>query len=274
MLSLSAAPALAQNLDVSSSASAQVAPAAPLQQVTDTPKRPIEWRAAAPPQAIDSAHTSFGSLFRDLGGDFRLLASRQSAVVIGAAGAASLAVRGQDAGLTREAHASEALDTMFAPGAVMGGGLAQFGAAFGTWALGRTTHNPRVSLLGADLVRAQIVNSALTQGIKFAVNRQRPDGGRHSFPSGHTSGTFATAAVLQRHFGWKVGAAAYGLGAYVAGSRVQENKHYMSDIIFGAAIGIVSGHAVTVGHGKGRFALIPLAAPGGGGVGLTLIGQP
>ena len=74
----------------------------------------------------------------------------------------------------------------------------------------------RVGALGADLVDAQIVNGVLTQGIKAAVNRTRPNGSNHSFPSGHTSATFATAAVIQQHYGWKVAAPFYALGGYVS----------------------------------------------------------
>lgn len=216
---------------------------------------------------------SFGSLFRDLGRDFRRLPSRETAAVLGIAGALSLSVRHEDADLTRRAVGSERLDTMFEPGSAIGSGAVQVGAAFGTYVLGRTTGNLRLALIGGDLVRAQIVNTALTQTLKFAVNRERPDGGRYSFPSGHSSGTFATAAVLQRHLGWKVGAPAFAVAAYVAGSRLQENKHYMSDVIFGAGLGIVSGRTVTIGRGHTRFAMGPLAAPGGGGagIGFTLV---
>jgi membrane-associated phospholipid phosphatase len=115
------------------------------------------------------------------------------------------------------------------------------------------------------------VNAALTQGIKFAVRRPRPDGGRYSFPSGHASAAFATAAVIQRHYGWKVAIPAYGLATYVGTSRLSENRHFASDVIFGAAIGIVSGRAVSVGHGRARFDLFPIARPGGAGVGFTLV---
>ena len=80
--------------------------------------------------------------------------------------------------------------------------------------------------------------------------------------------------MLQRHYGWKVGAPAYAIASYVGASRLAENKHFMSDVLFGAGIGIVSGRAVTVGRGPKTFALVPLAAPGGGGggLGLTLVG--
>ena len=43
-------------------------------------------------------------------------------------------------------------------------------------------------------------------------------------------------------------------------------------MIFGAALGIVAGRAVTVGHGASTFALMPIAVPKGAGIGLTLVG--
>jgi membrane-associated phospholipid phosphatase len=195
-------------------------------------------------------------------------------VILGAGGAMGFAVRDEDWDLTRRAAASHTLDEAFDPGAVAGSGIAQFGLAFWTYALGRVQHSPLVSRLGADLVRAQLVNTVLTQGIKFAVQRERPDGGKYSFPSGHTSGAFATATVLQRHLGWKVGVPAYAVATYVAGNRLPENKHFLSDVLFGAAVGIASGRTVTIGQGRARFALSPLTAPGGGGIGLTLVDAP
>lgn len=211
---------------------------------------------------------SFGSLFTSLGRDFRRLPSRESALILGIAGAVSAGVSGQDRRITRAAAGSQPLDTVFEVGDVMGGGIVQVGGAFATFAIGRAMHSPRVARIGAELVRAQAVNAAITQGLKLSVGRTRPDGTRFSFPSGHSSATFATATVLQRNLGWKVGIPAYGLAAYVAGSRLQENRHYLSDVIFGAAVGIVAGRTVTFGHGKTRFALAPIVAPGGGGAGL------
>ncbi len=224
--------------------------------------------------AVDAdALPSFGSLFRDLGRDLRRLPSWETATILGVAGGVSLAVHPRDSELTRQAVGSRNLDTLFEAGDLMGGGFMQYGAAFATYAIGRVSHSPRVARLGADLVRAQIVGSALTQGLKIAIDRQRPDGGRFSFPSGHSSGAFATATVIQRHFGWRVGVPAYALATYVAGSRLQENRHFMSDVVFGAAIGIVSARAVTVGHGRATFAVAPFAARGGGGISFTRVAR-
>jgi len=227
--------------------------------------------AAAPaPEGMPS----FGSLFTDLGKDLRHLPDKGNLIVLGVAGAAALAVHGEDADVTRRASGSEVIDETFDSGEFIGGGLAQFGAAFATYAIGRASHDRATAVLGADLFRAQLLCAGLTQGVKFAVDRSRPDGSHYSFPSGHTSGTFATAAVLQRHYGWKVGAPAYAIAAYVGASRLSENQHFLSDVLFGAGLGIVSGRAVTVGHGKSTMALVPLGAPGGGGggLGLTLVG--
>jgi membrane-associated phospholipid phosphatase len=79
--------------------------------------------------------------------------------------------------------------------------------------------------------------------------------------------------VLHRHFGAKVGIPAYGLATFVAASRINEKRHFLSDVAFGAAIGMVSGRTVTLGHGNARFALSPAAAPGGGGVNFTWVGK-
>jgi membrane-associated phospholipid phosphatase len=224
-------------------------------------------------QAGDDA-PSFGSLFTDLPRDIRHLPTRANAIWLGGAGALALAVHTDDATLTRKAVASERLDTLVEGGSFVGGGTVQAVAAVGTYAIGRLTNHPRVAILGADLVRGQIINGVLTQGIKLAVDRPRPNGARFSFPSGHSSATFATATVLERHFGPKAGIPAYVMATYVAASRLHDNKHYPSDVIFGAGIGIVSGRAVTVRRGGRTFALGPLVTPRGVGLALTRIETP
>jgi len=72
--------------------------------------------------------------------------------------------------------------------------------------------------------------------------------------------------VLQREYGWKIAVPAYAFASYVAISRMSENKHYASDVAFGAAIGIVSARAIRIHRGEHDLAVSPMAAPGGAGV--------
>jgi membrane-associated phospholipid phosphatase len=197
---------------------------------------------------------------------------------MGAGLGAALAARSYDRQISTSRFNSElfegaATDQVFEAGEVGGGALVQVGGAFAAFGIGKLINNPDIESLGRDLVRAQIVTQSLTQAVKFSVGRTRPDeSSNHSFPSGHSAGTFATATVLQRRYGWKVGIPAYGFAAYVAASRLSENRHYLSDVIFGAAIGIIGGRTVTIGRGRARFALAPMIPPGGGvGVQATLL---
>jgi membrane-associated phospholipid phosphatase len=118
-----------------------------------------------------------------------------------------------------------------------------------------------------------LLSGGITQGIKFAVDRRRPDNGRYSFPSGHASASFATATIIEREFGWKAGLAAYGTAAYVAVSRLSENRHFASDVVFGAAVGIASAHAVTLTHGRVITQVSPFATHGRRGVNVTLLAR-
>jgi membrane-associated phospholipid phosphatase len=226
-------------------------------------------KASTPPAAM----TSFASIFRDLGHDVAHLPSRESAVILGLAAALGGATYHRDVEITASASANEPLDETLDAGAVLGSGWVQVGGAFTAYAIGRGTARAGLASTGSDLVRAQLLVGAITQGVKLAVDRTRPDGSRYSFPSGHTSSAFATAAVLERHYGWRVGLPAYAAAAYVGGSRLTENKHYLSDVIFGAALGMVCGRATTVGREPARMALSPLATRGGGGVEVTWLGR-
>jgi membrane-associated phospholipid phosphatase len=166
-----------------------------------------------------------------------------------------------------------ALEEPFESGDLLGRWPIQLGGALTTYTLGHITGQQRMADVGAHLLRAQVVAKTITFALKTSVNRQRPDGTPYSFPSGHTSASFATATVLQQDFGWKVGLPAYGLATYIATSRLQAQKHFLSDVAFGAAIGIVSGHAITIGHGEHRLAVAPVATPGGAAISFSVVGD-
>jgi hypothetical protein len=219
------------------------------------------------------------NLFKQIGADFRnVFTTKENLLIVGAGLGAAWAASSYDdqvstSRLNSELFEDSSADVAFEAGEVAGGALVQVGGAFAAFGIGKLINHPEVESLGRDLVRAQVLTQTLTQVIKRSVGRTRPDeSNNHSFPSGHSSGTFATATVLQRRYGWKVGVAAYGVAAYVAASRLSENKHFLSDVIFGAAIGIMGGRTVTVGRGPVRFALSPMIPPGGGlGIQATLL---
>ena len=223
-------------------------------------------------EALPQVAAPFARLFQNLGDDLRGLSSPEHALWFGAAGSAGFVGHILDEeDLTARAASSQSLETFFDAGKVLGGSMVQIGGALATYAVGRIADNRAVADLGNDLIRAQILNGVVTQGIKLTARRGRPDGGNFSFPSGHSSATFATATVLQRHLGWKAGVPAYALATYVAASRLQENRHYLSDVIFGATIGLLAGRTVTVGRGSSRFKVAPLATNGGVGVALVKV---
>ncbi len=209
-------------------------------------------------------HTGIRALFTGLGDDFKHLPSAENAYLALMGG--GLAIGAHPFDQTFNAHLRSHYDevnTAFAPGKYLGDTPEQVGLSIGTYAFGRLFNEPKVSHLGMDLLRAQIVNETMVQTLKFATHRERPDGSNHqSFPSGHAAVTFAGATVLERHLGWKNSVLAYAVASYVAASRLHDNRHYLSEVAFGAAVGTISGRTVTQ-HGRTNWTLAPVSVPGG-----------
>ena len=104
---------------------------------------------------------------------------------------------------------------------------------------------------------------ALTYALKYGVGRERPDGSdKRSFPSGHSSVAFATATMYQMWYGWKAGIPAYAFAAVTAFQRLDDNRHWLSDVIMGAAIGIAVPYMFYKGEETAKDAFLPyFAAP-------------
>lgn len=96
-----------------------------------------------------------------------------------------------------------------------------------------------------QLAAASALALGVTYGLKYTVNEERPNGGSHSFPSGHSSMSFSSAEFLRKRYGWKFGIPAYLAASFVAYSRVQAKQHYVHDVLAGAAIGAGSSYLFT-----------------------------
>jgi len=93
------------------------------------------------------------------------------------------------------------------------------------------------------LVIAGLTNSLITLGIKKISKEERPDGSDNdSFPSGHTSNAFVMATVLYHEFidtsPW-LAYSGYLFATTTGVFRVLNNKHWVSDVLVGAGIGII-----------------------------------
>ena len=220
--------------------------------------------AAAPVESAPPRHTGVRTLLSELRGDITHLPSTENVYVALAGGALALGSRPFDQAVnTRLINHYDGVDAVFAPAKYYGNTPEQLAFSLGTWLIGRATHRPRVAHLGLDLLRAQALTEMLVEPIKFAAGRERPDASnRLSFPSGHAAITFAAAAVIERHLGWKGSLAAYAVAAYVSTSRLHDNRHYLSDVAFGAAVGTIAGRTVTQ-HGADNWSVIPVDIPGG-----------
>jgi membrane-associated phospholipid phosphatase len=66
---------------------------------------------------------------------------------------------------------------------------------------------------------------------------------------------------------------AYGVAAYVSTSRLHDDVHYASDVVFGAAVGTISGRTVTQ-HGRNDWTLVPVPTRGGAALMLSRTTHP
>ena len=85
--------------------------------------------------------------------------------------------------------------------------------------------------------------AATTLLTKEIAGEMRPDGsGFDSFPSGHSGKAFLGAELVRMEFGNGWGAAAYSVAGVTDFMRIWNDKHWLSDVVAGAALGILSAH--------------------------------
>ena len=270
VITASAVPAWAQNPDGP----------APDQAPQEQPRQDEPKTDAAPPPPHGS--TGWRSLIKDSAGDFVAFPKRPSTwVLLGAGAAAALATHPADHYVETHIVGNDTANNVFSLGQWVGSMEVQVGSAVGLWAIGRYVVAPaadaprtnQYSEVGFDLIRAQILSQTLVHGMKYSFRRDRPTGECCAFPSGHSATAFAAASVLERHFGYRASWPALAAATYVATSRLVDNRHFVSDVAFGAFAGVASGWTVVGTRGRNRvaFALEPVPVHGGMMLALTRV---
>ncbi|MEK7798234.1 MAG: phosphatase PAP2 family protein, partial [Acidobacteriota bacterium] len=137
-------------------------------------------------------------------------------------------------------------------------------AALGTlYLIGRRTGDARLVSTAATAFESYLWAGIITSVSKGAFGRERPGLGSEEgrffagdtiFPSGHTTRSFAIAAVLAERHGRRPALIAYPVAALIGLSTVEEDRHWVSDIIAGAGLGLAIGKGIAARH--------PAAAPG------------
>lgn len=155
------------------------------------------------------------------------------------------------------------------PGLILGAGF---------WAGGHLFESEYEIHSGRAQVETLLVTGVIVTTIKSLANRRRPNGeDSYSFPSAHSAYAFASASVLNEFYGWKVGLPAYILAGLTATARMEDNQHWFSDTVAGAAISVIIGttisrwHLRTLDDKKSEFVpeIMPKVAQGELGLSLT-----
>ncbi len=131
---------------------------------------------------------------------------------------------------------------------------------------------------------SNVLETAIVYTTKQITPRERPDGSNyHSFPSGHTATAFVAAEFLHQEYKDKsvwISVGGYTMATMIGVSRVYNNRHWVSDVVAGAGIGILTTKVVywtypwmkrTFGRkGKPMNALIFPSYNYGGGLSMNL----
>lgn len=179
------------------------------------------------------------------------------------------------------------LDRATDAGATVGNPFLHLGLSALVYGTAVLADSPKWKETGEMMGEALILADASTFLIKEMAGRGRPNvtsakgdfkpfGFRtdyDSFPSMHTASSFALASVLSatsETLAMKT--AYYSAATFVAFSRMYQNKHWASDVLFGAALGEFCGRIVTHYHAsKNNMSILPQAYSGGAG--LALVGK-
>lgn len=103
--------------------------------------------------------------------------------------------------------------------------------------------DPQGYTRAVGMFKASAYAATLTTGLKYAIREPRPGktNERNSFPSGHATTAFAFSGYVLEEHGWAWGAPALVISSFVGASRINDNRHYLHDVLAGATIGMAYG---------------------------------
>lgn len=103
----------------------------------------------------------------------------------------------------------------------------------------KTRNNFKQRLMAG--VTAYAVMAVAVNAMKYSFKHPRPDSGtRNSFPSGHSATAFTGAELIRIEYGNYIGCAGYAVALTVGVLRIYNDRHWVTDVLGGAAIGILS----------------------------------
>ena len=169
-------------------------------------------------------------------------------------------------------------------GNVLGAGYVDYGLAGITLLVGKVIGDSKVARIGLQSLETLAIADGITTLFKVGVGRARPntttdsdsfdsfslDPANNSFPSGHTAHLFGLAGTLHRELKdtpW-VPFLVYPVATATAVSRVVGRKHWVTDVVAGAAVGLFSSKVV--GRLNARRMGVMVAPVDGGGVAVGL----
>ena len=123
----------------------------------------------------------------------------------------------------------------------------------------------------AQFALSYVATMGTAIALKSVIEEDRPDhSDRHSFPSDSAASAFASAAFLDKRYGWRFGLPAYAVASFVGYSRVESDKHHWYDVVAGAALGWGFNQLITTEDETGGITVHPLLATDFVGLNLDL----
>ena len=218
--------------------------------------------------------TDKSQFFCELHGDLESLCTRHNALLLLAAGGVSFTFHetlDDEVAENTAKHSHRWGGFQNFIGAI-GNPPIQLAAISGLYAYSLSHDDADAHELSKSLFNAVAITTASTELLKLGANTTRPNGDPYGWPSGHTSSSFAIASVLDEYYGHRVGVPAYALAGLVAWERIDDRKHDLSDVVFGAVLGYVIGRSVAHEH-QARFCgmqIEPFTDPVTGATGVAL----